>query len=147
MGDTANKIANILVESAADAVFDEIPLSESEKVDKAIKTVKGALDKAHSGTLAIMEAKPLYNLLTNYCRAEAILLIDKTVRKYEKFINATSPITGRVVVYRENFYSDKSDSYIQHDIRFSILIVYFAAITEEGMKTAVTKALKGILGY
>jgi|GEM_PF-2474992 len=146
MGDTANKIASILAESTTDAIFDEIPIAESEKVDKAIKTVKNALDKAHTGTLAIIEAKPLHSILANYCREDAIRLIDKTVRKHEKFINATTPITGRWVVYAKNPYADKSDNYIKHDIKFSILIVYFAAISEEGVKMAVTKTLKVIFG-
>ena len=146
MGETSNKLIGIFTEAAADAVFDEVKLSESEKVDKAIKAVKGALGKAHSGTLAILEAKPLHNILSNYCREDAISLISKYVRKYEKFINATTPITGRWVIYAENPYADKSDDHIKTDIKFTILIVYFAAITEEGVKTAITKALKGIFG-
>ena len=104
------------------------------------------MDKAHTGILAFMEAKPLHSNLANYCREESILLINKTVRKYEKFINATSTITGRFVVYRKDFYADRSDSYIQHDIKFSIFIIYFASITEKGVKTAVTKTLKETFG-
>ena len=146
MGDAANKIASIIAESAADAVFDEIPLSESEKVDKAIKTVKSALDKAHTGVLAIMEAKPLHNILTNYRREEALLLLCKFIKKYEQFINSTTPITGRWVVYLQDPYADKSDDFIKNDIKFTIFIVYFAAVTEEGVKTAVSKALKGVFG-
>jgi hypothetical protein len=146
MGDTANKIAGIFVDAMADAAFDEIKLSESEKVDKAIKTVKGALDKAHAGILARAEAKPLHSILSNYCREEAISLIDRKVKKYEKFINATTPITGRWVIYSENPYADKTDEFIQNDIKFTILIVYFAAVTEESMKTAISRSLKGIFG-
>lgn len=146
MGETANKITGIFAEAAADAAFDETQISESEKMDKAIKAVKGALDKAHSGILARIEAKPLNDILSNYCREEAISLISKFVKKYEKFINATTPITGRYVIYPQDPYADKSDSYIQNDIKFTILIVYFAAISEEGVKTLVTKALKGIFG-
>ena len=146
MGDTANKIASIFVEAAADAAFDEIQLSESKKMDKAIHAVKGTLDKAHAGAMAYMTAKPLHNILSDYCREDAILLIHKFVKKYENFINSTTPITGRWVVYAKNPYADKSDDFIKNDIKFTILIVYFAAITEEGVKTAVTKALKGIFG-
>ena len=146
MGDTTNKIAGIFAQAAADVAFDEIQLAESEKMDKAIKAVKGALDKAHAGALAYMTAKPLHDILSNYCREEAILLIHNFVKRHEKFINATTPITGRWVVYLQDPYADKSDAYIQNDIKFSILIVYFAAISEEGLKKAVTKALKGIFG-
>ena len=144
MGETANKIASILAESAADAVFDETQISESQKVDKAIKAVKSALDKAHAGILARITAKPLHDVLLNYERKEAIQLIDKFIRKYEIFINLTTPITGRRAVYAENPYADKSDDYIKSDVKFSILIVYFAAITEESTKALVSKALKGI---
>jgi len=146
MGETANKIVNIISQSTADAIFNEIPLSESEKVDRAIKAVKSALDKAHTGIIAMMEAKPLHNVLANYSREEAIRLIHKTVKKYEKFINVTSPITGHTVVYIENPYANKSDNYIQHDVKFSIFIVYFASISEEGLRIIVTQALKGIFG-
>ncbi|MCL2003823.1 MAG: hypothetical protein FWG72_07465 [Oscillospiraceae bacterium] len=146
MGETANKLIGIFTEAAVDAVFDEVKLSESEKVDKAIKAVKGTLDKAHTGTLAIMEAKPLHNILSSYCREDAISLIDKKVKKYEKFINATTPITGRRAIYAENPYADKSDEHIKTDIKFTILIIYFAAITEESVKMVITKALKGIFG-
>ena len=146
MGEVTKKLIGIFTEAATDAAFDEVKLSESEKVDKAIKAVKGALDKAHSGTLAILEAKPLHNILSNYCREDAISLISKYVKKYEKFINATTPITGRWVIYAENPYADKSDEHIRTDIKFTILIVYFAAITEEGVKIAITKALKEIFG-
>lgn len=73
MGETADKIAGIFAEAIADTAFDEIKISESEKVDRAIKTVKGALDKAHTGVLARIEAKPLNDILSNYCREEAAL--------------------------------------------------------------------------
>ena len=146
MENTAAKITSILAEAATDAAFDETQLSENEKIDKAIKAVKGALDRAHTGAKAYLTAKPLHNILSKYSREDAILLIHKFVKKYEDFINATSPITGRTATYLQNPYADKSDDYIQSDIKFTILIVYFAEITEENMKTVVTEALKGIFG-
>jgi len=146
MGETLNKIASIFAESAVDAAFDEIQISESEKVDKAIKAVKGALDKAHTGTLIYIKAKPLHNVLSNYCRDNAIQLINEFVRKYENFINATTPITGRYVIYAKDPYADKSDEHIKTDIKFTTLIVYFAEISEESTKAVVSKALKGIFG-
>jgi len=146
MSDITDKIGGLFVQAATDAAFDEIQLSESEKTDKAIKIVKTALDKAHTGTIAIMEAKPLHNILVNYCREDAISLIHKFVNKYEKFINATSTVTGRWVEYQKDYYADKSDDFIKKDIKFTIFIVYFAAVTEEGVKMAITKALKPVFG-
>lgn len=146
MGETINKIASIFAQAAADAAFDEIQLSESDKVDKAIKTVKGALDKAHTGSMAYITAKPLHDILKNYCREEAISLLQRFIKKYEKFINITTPITGKKVVYIENPYDDKTDEYIQTDIKFIVLIIYFAAITEESTKMLVEKAFKDIFG-
>ena len=145
MGDTATKIASIFLEAIADAIFDETQISENEKIDKAIKAVKGALDKAHTGTMAIIEAKPLSNVLLNNNRENAIQLLNRLIRKYERFINATSSITGRIVIYLHDPYADKTDDNIKTDIKFTIFFVYFATITEEGVKTAVSKALKGIL--
>ena len=146
MEDVVNKVGSIFVQAAADAAFDEVRLSESEKIDNAIKAVKDILDKAHTGVLVHREVKPLNDILLNFCRENAMLLIQKNVKKYERFINATTPITGRYVVYAQNPYADKSDDYIKTDIKFTILIIYFATITEEGVKIAVTKALKGIFG-
>ena len=40
MGYVVNKVGSIFIQAAADAAFDEVQLSESEKIDKAIKTVK-----------------------------------------------------------------------------------------------------------
>ena len=142
MGETANKIASIITQGATDAVFDEARLSESVKIDQAIKNIKSSLEMAHTAILARQKAKPLYDILSSYCREDAISLIDKFVRKYEKFINATTPITNRCVIYTQNPYADKSDDYIQADIKFSVLILYSAEIVEEGTKTLVSKIFK-----
>jgi len=146
MSDIFNKSTSIIVQSAADAVFDEVQLSESERTDKAIKIVRTALDKAHAGAMAIREAKPLHNLLTEYKRQDAIALIHKFVKKYSKFINATTPITGRWVINEKDYYADKTNEFIKNDVKFTIFIIYFAAITEEGVKMAITKALKPVFG-
>jgi len=45
MSETTNKLISIFTQATADAAFDVIQLSESEKIDKAIKTVKEALEK------------------------------------------------------------------------------------------------------
>lgn len=133
-------------ESAVDAAFDEIQITESQKMDKAIKAVKDALDKAHTGIMIRITVKPLYDILSDYDREKAILLISQFIKKYEKIINMITPITGKWVVYAENPYADKSDEHIKNDVKFTIFIVYFATISEEGVKAAVTKALKGIFG-
>jgi len=146
MGEILNKTANIFAQSAADVVFDEVQLSESEKMDKAIKVVKTAFDKAHAGTLAIVNAKPFHGILSKFNREDAIALIHKCVKKHEKFINATTPLTGRHVINKKNYYADKTDEFIKNDIKFSIFIIYFAAVTEEGVKVAITKALKPVFG-
>jgi len=144
MGETTNKIASIFAEATANAISDEIRLSESEKMDEAIKAIKSIIDKAYAGAKIYFKAKRLHDILVNYSREDAILLIHEYVKKYEAFINNTTSITGRYVIYAKDHYSDKSDEYIQADIKFTILIVYFASITEEGLKIAIEKALKGI---
>jgi len=146
MGEVINKATGILTQSVANAAFDEIQLSEFEKTDKAIKIVKKALDKAHTGTIAIVEAKPFHRVLEHFNREKAIELIHKCVKKYKKFINGTTPITGRYVVYEKDYYADKADEFIKNDVKFSIFVIYFAAVTEEGVKIAITKALKPIFG-
>lgn len=95
MGETINKIASILGESAVDAAFDEIQITESQKMDKAIKAVKDALDKAHTGIMIRITVKPLYDILSDYDREKAILLISQFIKKYEKIINMITPITGK----------------------------------------------------
>lgn len=146
MNDTVTKIASIFAEATADTVFDETQISESEKIDKAIKTVKCALDKAHTGAKILWEVNLLYKVLSNYSCEEAISLLDERIKKYEQFINATRPLTGRWVEHKSDPYADKTDEHIQIDVKFIIFIVYLASITEESTKVVVSKALNGMFG-
>ena len=145
MGAIAEKIIGIFTESAVDAAFDEAKLSDCEKLDKAIKTIKNVLGYAKEAVNAKIEATPLNNILDNYNREKAISLIDKYARKYEHFINGTTFMTGYKVVYSENPYADKTDEFIESHIMFTIYIVYLAALVENGTKALVTKAFKGII--
>jgi len=145
MGETVNKITSIFAQASADAVFDETKFSNDETMDKTIKTVKSALDKAHIGVMAKATAKPLHVILSEYCREDAIQLLYKNIKRYEKFINMTTPLTGRYVVYSSDPYADKSDEYIKADVKFTIFIVYFSAVVEEGSKTLLTEIFKRVI--
>jgi len=144
MGVVNEKVAGIFLEAAVDALNEEFILSESQQLDKAIKKVNSALKNAHTGLLARAKTKQLHDVLDNYNREIAISTIHKYAKDYEVFINATSSITGRKVVYFKDYYIDKSDSYITNDIKFTIFIVYFAAITEKGTGVALNKVFKEI---
>lgn len=145
MSEVTDKVINILFDSAVDAAFDEAKLSDSKNADKAIKTIKDVLGYAKEATKAAMTAKPLYNILNNFNREEAIMLIDKFCRKYEVFINSTTIMTGRKVVYLHNPYADKTDEFIKVDIEFIIYVIYLSALMENGTKALVTRAFKGII--
>ena len=145
MGEVADKFISILFDSAVDAAFDGVKLSNSKNTDKAIKTVKNVLGYAKEATEAAITATPLNNILKNYDRDKAIMLIDKLCRKYEAFINSITPMTGRKVIYSHDPYAEKTDEFIKSDIEFIIYIVYLSALMENGTKALVTKAFKGII--
>jgi hypothetical protein len=145
MSEVANKIISILRDSAVDAAFDETKLSDDKNIDRAIKTIKNVLCHAKEATAAAMTANPLYSILGNFNRDKAIMLIDKFCRKYEAFINSTTIMTGRKVIYSHNHYADKTDEFIKADIEFTIYIIYLSALMENGTKALVTRAFKGII--
>jgi len=145
MDEVTSKIASIFAQSMADAAVDEVQLSESKKIDEAIKIVKSVLDKAHAVAMAEFTSKPLHNILSNYRREDAIRLLQEKLKQYEKFINMTTPLTRRHVVYLPDPYADKSDEDIKTDISFTIFIIYFAAAMEDGSKAILTKIFKGLI--
>jgi len=145
MENITSKLGSLFIQSAADAVFDETKLSDNETLDKTIKIVKSALDKARIGVIAKATAKPLHAVLSEYCRDDAIQLLYKNIKRYEKFINMTTPLTGRYVIYSSDPYSDKSDDYIRADVKFTIFIIYFSAVVEEGSKTLLAKLFKKVI--
>ena len=146
MSNTANKIASILAQATGDTIADEIQLSENEKIDKATKAVKGVLDKAHAGIKIYFQAKPLHSALNEYNREEAIRMLCEFLIEHESFINSLSFITDRKIVYKSDPYADRSDEEIKTDIKFTILMVYCASISEDGLKIAAQKALKAAFG-
>jgi len=73
--------------------------------------------------------------------------LHKFVKKHEKFINMTTPLTGRYVVYLPDPYSDKSDEYIKADIRLSIFISYLAKAFEVGTTALFAEIIKKIIRF
>jgi len=147
MSELANKTAGVFLKSATDAAFEETKISDSEKVDKAIKAIKSALSAAHQVSKANFEVKPLKSAIANYCREEAIKLIHKYVYRYRNAINFSTPFTGRQVVCIPNYYADKTDDFIKADIEFLIFIVYLQFAGEYGLGLVIQKSLQKIFGF
>jgi hypothetical protein len=114
-------------------------------MDNLIITTRAAFGKALAGKIAYEKAKCLHNILLEYQREDAILLLDKKLRAYERYIKMLEPFTGRSVVYLIDPYTDKSDGTIKADIRFVIFIVYLAEAFDGGLKAILTKILKGLI--
>ena len=138
-------LLNVLAESTADAIFDETKISDNKTIDKAIKTAKSLLDKAHAGVMAKVAAKPLEEITAEYNREKAIVLLDKNIREYEGTISLLSVFTNKHVVYQKDPYGDKTDVEIVADVKYTIFIIYFQAVKDELTKSALTKLIKEII--
>jgi hypothetical protein len=145
MGNIVNNIISFVTKSTADALFDETKISDSLKMEKIIKVMKNALKTIYKAAQAEHDARSLYMILSDYYREKAIRLLDSKLTKHKNFINMTTPITNRHVVFMQNPYGNKTDENIKIDIRFTIFIIYFKAVTNEILGKALTEVFKKII--
>lgn len=121
-------------------------MEQDNRNKEVFKVVKGVLDVAHQVHKAEMATKDARNALLSEDRDIMIATIGKYVNKYERFINATTWITGVWTHRTPGFYDDKSLDYIKNDLERSIAIVYFKTAVDNGLESAIKKALKKKLG-
>jgi len=145
MMDLTNKIGSLFVQSTAGALFDETKISDSEMMDKVIKSIKDALKAAHKVATANFDASPLQKMLSDYRRDEAIQLLDIKLRKHKDVINMFTPLTNRYVEFMQNPYDNKTNEEIKVDIRFTIFIIYMKAAKDAALGKALTEVIRKII--
>jgi len=140
MTKTIGKIATIGLQSALDAIFDEIKFSEDEKIDRAIKLVNSVSSKVNAGVEAHQTAMRLHNVLLHYDREAAISLVFEFYKKYDTFITV---VFDRRILHPPDWVQQNStDCQLQKEIKFLRNVVYLAAASEEAIKTAGTELIK-----
>jgi len=147
MNKIVEKISDVLSQSVADAIFDKTKITDEAVIDDAIKQVVSALGKIESGLKAYEIASPLHDVLGNYNREKAIPILSDILDSYKGFINLLSPATGMKVVDQPDGYDLKTDETLRYEIKYTIMIIYFAAIVEEAAKVVVTKVAKHAFCY
>jgi len=137
---TISKIATVGLQSALDAIFDEVKFSEDEKIDRAIKLVNSVSGKVDAGLKAHQTAMRLHNVLLYYDRETAISLMFEFNKKYDTFI---AVVFGRRRLHHPDWIRHNvNDSQLQKEIVFLRNVVYLAAASEEAIKTAGTELIK-----
>ena len=135
-----SKIATVGLQSALNAIFDEIKFSDDEKIDRAIKLVNSVSGKVDAGMKAHQTATRLHNVLLSYDRETAISLMFEYNKKYEAFITV---VFGRRRLHHPDWIRHNVNDYqLQKEIKFLRNIVYLATASEETIKTAGTQLIK-----
>ena len=137
---TISKIATVGLESALEAIFDEIKFSEDEKIDRAIKLINSASNKVDAGMEAYQTAKRLHDVLLCYDRETAISLVFEFYKKYDTVIAVV--FDRRILHHPDWVQQNSTDCQLQKEIKFLRNVVYLAAASEEVIKTAGTEFIK-----
>ena len=87
-------------------------------------------------------SKDITEVIQNYDREKAIILIAQYINKYKNILNFLSKFTGRYIIYEPNFYIDKSDEIILCDLKYIRNVIYVDEIKNAGLEYVFEKALK-----
>jgi len=111
------------------------------EIKKFLKEVASAVfDTGLIALNAYFAAKPLQNVVENFNRENAILVLKEYVGIYKNQINLSKPITGMYTFdVSDDYFDDKSDDYIKHQIWTLINFIRTIEVVKEGSKTIVEK--------
>lgn len=115
---------------------------ENKKADIILDNMLSILSCAHRLAKVTINTKDINNTIKNYNRETAIFLIAQNVLKYANILNALSSITGYYIIYKPNFYDDKTDETILCDLKYIRNVIYFNEIKNAGLEFLLKKALK-----
>lgn len=85
---------------------------ENKKTDDIFNIANEILKNAHRIAKVQTSSKDITEVIQNYDREKAIILIAQYINKYKNILNFLSKFTGRYIIYEPNFYIDKSDEII-----------------------------------
>ena len=115
---------------------------ENKKTDDIYNISNEILKNAHRIAKVQTSSKDITEVIQNYDREKAIILIAQYINKYKNILNFLSKFTGRYIIYEPNFYIDKSDEIILCDLKYIRIVIYVDEIKKAGLEYVVEKALK-----
>ena len=115
---------------------------ENKKTDNIYNIADEILKKAHRIAKVQTSSKDISEIIQNYDREKAIILIAQYINKYKNILNFLSKFTGRYIIYEPNFYIDKSDEIILCDLKYIRNVIYVDEIKNAGLEYVFEKALK-----
>ena len=115
---------------------------ENKKTDDIYNIATEILKNAHRIAKVQTSSKDITEVIQNYDREKAIILIAQYINKYKNILNFLSKFTGRYIIYEPNFYIDKSDEIILCDLKYIRNVIYVDEIKNAGLEYVFEKALK-----
>lgn len=115
---------------------------ENKKTDDIYNIVNEILKNAHRIAKVQTYSKDITEVIQNYDREKAIILIARYINTYKNILNFLSKFTGRYIIYEPNFYIDKSDEIILCDLKYIRNVIYVDEIKNAGLEYVFEKALK-----
>jgi len=115
---------------------------ENKKTDDIYNIANKILKNAHRIAKVQTSSKDIKEVIQNYDREKAIILIAQYINKYKNILNFLSKFTGRYIIYEPNFYIDKSDEIILCDLKYIRNVIYVDEIKNAGLEYVFEKALK-----
>lgn len=97
---------------------------ENKKTDDIYNIATEILKNAHRIAKVQTSSKDITEVIQNYDREKAIILIAQYINKYKNILNFLSKFTGRYIIYEPNFYIDKSSN-SKHPLEASIFPFIF----------------------
>ena len=115
---------------------------ENKKTDDIYNISNEILKNAHRIAKVQTSSKDITEVIQNYDREKAIIVIAQYINKYKNILNFLSKFTGRYIIYEPNFYIDKSDEIILCDLKYIRNVIYVDEIKNAGLEYVFEKALK-----
>ena len=115
---------------------------ENKKTDDIYNISNEILKNAHRIAKVQTSSKDITEVIQNYDREKAIILIAQYINKYKNILNFLSKFTGRYITYEPNFYIDKSNEIILCDLKYIRNVIYVDEIKNAGLEYVFEKALK-----
>ena len=115
---------------------------ENKKTDDIYNIATEILKNAHRIAKVQTSSKDITEVIQNYDREKAIILIAQYINKYKNILNFLSKFTGRYIIYEPNFYIDKSDEIILCDLKYIRNVIYVDEIKNAGILTSPEVSFK-----
>lgn len=118
-----------------------------ESSDKLLEGAKKILENAHLLYKIKVDTKEIDIALESQNRKECISILQKELRKNKKLIDATTNITGIVVLeFPEELLDNKTVAEIKQQLKLLKFVIAVKIITEHKLENILKKLMKSVIG-